>query len=568
MKHKMTIPLQMNRILSTVLVTILLISVLGCAGSKLYRPPDPIPDDRQHIAEPVEREYVIVKDFVEKSITMQIEQSFTLSRQLRHLTGNPKQALNVNGFDEVANSSWFTNRNAHNKMSVAEVRKGPDTVTGPNMSGKWIVKSAKAEGVTPGFHIKDPSGNRYVVKFDPLGYAELATGAEMISTKLFYAAGYNVPENYIVVFHPDILQLDDDVSFVDVFGKERSMQPKDLEDILTRIEKLPDGRIRALASKYIPGTPKGPFAYQGVRKDDPNDIIDHEHRRELRGLKVMAAWLKHTDTKSGNSFDSYVEEEGKRYLRHYLIDFGTTLGSGAIKPMSKHTSHENDFDMMAMFQNFFTFGFWVRDFEKKSPNRFTSVGTFQSEYFHPGRFKPHQPNPAFENCTDRDGFWGAKLVMSFTDEQLAAVVEAAQYSDPEATEYVLNILKSRRDKIGRYWFGRVNPLDQFRIQDVNGSPHLQFIDLSVRTNLADKDDTQYRVTILKGDRTVKRGQIFTDTLIPIAMEDASDATNHLWKVIVRTYRKYSNLLSKRITIFIKQDDGSGSLHLLGIERED
>ena len=189
------------------------------------------------------------------------------------------------------------------------------------------------------------------------------------------------------------------------------MNQDDLLELLARIHKLPDGRIRALASKYIPGKPMGPYAYQGVRKDDPNDFVPHQHRRELRGLHVVAAWLNHTDTKSGNSFDSYVNENGKSYIRHYLIDFGSTLGSAAHGPMEPMAGHENLIDPHEIFFNILTLGFYVRPFEKLKNIKYPSIGLYESSLFHPGGFKHNVPNPAFENCTNRDGFWGAKLVM-------------------------------------------------------------------------------------------------------------------------------------------------------------
>ena len=60
--------------------------------------------------------------------------------------------------------------------------------------------------MTPGFSIKDGHGVGYILKFEPPGFSEMVSGAEVVSTKLFHAAGYHVPENYIVYFHPDILK--------------------------------------------------------------------------------------------------------------------------------------------------------------------------------------------------------------------------------------------------------------------------------------------------------------------------------------------------------------------------
>ena len=102
----------------------------------------------------------------------------------------------------------------------------------------------------------------------------------------------------------------------------------DVQHWLKHQPRQADGTIRVLASRWVPGKVVGSFRFTGTRPDDPNDIYPHERRRELRGLRVFAAWLNHDDARSINSIDSYVEDDGRRYIRHYLQDFGSTLGSG------------------------------------------------------------------------------------------------------------------------------------------------------------------------------------------------------------------------------------------------
>ena len=198
-------------LIQLILFALLMNVTVSCSGSRQFVSPHQLPDDRKHIPEPKFRKYNHVTDGFDKQFTYQLKQSLDISRQLRHLFGKPKQAYNIDAFDEVLNSSWFTNRNAKNRMPLEMVAKGPNTNDGPDTSGIWTIKRAKSEGVTPGFHIVDNNNNRYVIKFDPVGYSELATGAEVVSTKLFYAAGYHVPENHIAYFNPDILRLDDNV---------------------------------------------------------------------------------------------------------------------------------------------------------------------------------------------------------------------------------------------------------------------------------------------------------------------------------------------------------------------
>src|SRR5262245_32951291 len=69
------------------------------------------------------------------------------------------RAKNLNTVDEVADSSWFTNRAGHRPLTPEEVFRGPDTTDGP-ATGTWTVTSSKSDGVTPGFTVKDSSGQR------------------------------------------------------------------------------------------------------------------------------------------------------------------------------------------------------------------------------------------------------------------------------------------------------------------------------------------------------------------------------------------------------------------------
>ena len=75
--------------------------------------------------------------------------------------------------------------------------------------------------------------------------------------------------------------------------------------------------------------PVGGYPQEGVRPDDPNDVIPHEDRRDLRGARVFFAWLNNVDIKEDNSVDTWVEDPrtpGKGHVRHHLIDFGNSLG--------------------------------------------------------------------------------------------------------------------------------------------------------------------------------------------------------------------------------------------------
>ncbi|HET7219776.1 MAG TPA: hypothetical protein VFJ02_17085, partial [Vicinamibacterales bacterium] len=249
-----------------------------------------------------------------------------------------KRAENVNTIDEVPDSSWFTNRLGREAWAVDRLTRGPDTGSGP--AGRWTILSGKMEGRAVGFTIRDEAGSTYFIKFDPPSNPEMASGAELISTKFLHAFGYNVPENYLAQVTRDRIVIGEAAMIDDDNGRRRTMDARDLDALLKRAAQHPDGSYRTLASKAIEGKPLGPFRYYGTRPDDPNDIFPHGHRRELRGLLAFSAWLNHDDSRSINSLDTLVRSGGRSIVKHHLLDFGSTLGSGTVRAQSTRAGNE------------------------------------------------------------------------------------------------------------------------------------------------------------------------------------------------------------------------------------
>jgi len=480
--------------------SLFLVLVLTACAPRLLPPPKihVYRDDRPIPGPPKARDPSLASEIIEMSFAHQLGQVLDAPRAVRKLLGRPYQALDVDAFDEVPNSSWFTNRSGRTVLSLEEVRRGPNRSSGPDTTGPWTVVALKSAGVTPGMTVVDSRGDRYILKFDPPAFPELPSGTEVVATRLLYAAGYNVPENYIVYLAPDRLVSAPGagltVATSDKRGpiRKRSMTRRDLDHLLGKVN--PDGRkqIRVLASRFLSGVPVGPWGYTGVRKDDPNDAYPHEHRREVRGFYVVASWINHADMKEENTLDMYDPE--RRVLTHYLIDFGASMGSNSTNPSNPRRGQANSFDLKDSFTRLVTLGLWVHDYER-APKiiRYPSVGYLENDLFKPGRWKPMYPVPAFENMTKRDAFWGARIVTAFTDAQIEAAVAAGRFSDPDAAAYLAGFLRERRDRIGRYWFTRLNTLDQFTLTDAST---LSFVDLAVSRGYAAAGQTRYRYQVL------------------------------------------------------------------------
>jgi len=394
-----------------------------------------------------------------------------------------RPAVNVNTLDEVPDSSWFTNRIGRQRMSREALVRGPDRQSRPDIQD-WPIVSGKAEGVQPGYRVQDPEKHLWQIEFDPPSNPEMASAVEVIGTAIYHALGYNVVEVYITDVDPAKIRIAPNARMRVVTAPKgvRSFVQEDLNAVLARAARRPDGRVRVLASRFADGSPLGSFRYDGQRPDDPNDVFPHEHRRELRASRVFAAWLNHDDSRGLNSLDMLERASGKAWVKHYMFDFGSIMGSGTVFAQKARAGNEYIFELKPGLLTALTFGLYLKPWITfRYPDVPASVGRFEGTRFEPEKWKPEYPNPAFQNMRPEDAFWGARLVARFTPEDVAAVVAKGEYSDPAATAYVTRVLLERRRKVLETWLNGVTPL----VEPVIADGVLHAVNVAIAEGVAD-----------------------------------------------------------------------------------
>ncbi|MPY87322.1 MAG: hypothetical protein GEU99_05325 [Luteitalea sp.] len=459
---------------------------------RLFLPDDPLwvdPDTAFDAGDARPQELGQIYDFLENTFA-----SVADRRNIR--------ALNVNTLDEVPDSSWFTNRLGQRTMTEAEIARGPDRFERLEID-EWTIVAGKGTGLQPGFQAigtRDSSKRRYQIEFDPPDNPEIATGAEIIGTAIYHALGYNVVEVYLIELDLTKVRIAPTASIRDRAGRPRAFNRHDLDDVLRRAARLPNGRYRALASRFADGAPMGNFRYYGTRPDDPNDIYPHEHRRELRASRVFAAWLNHDDSRANNTLDMLEGSPGRQFIRHYMFDFGSILGSATVGPNQPRSGHEYVIEADSSWKTLLSFGLWAPAWARR-PSQATpaAVGTFAPDNFDPAVWRPEYPNPAFDNMRPEDAFWGARRVSAFSNEVLQRIVEKARYSDPRATAYLVNALKERRDRIARVWLTGVTPVVSPRL---SADGWLSFENAAVEAGAA-TPPTHYAVSWSRFDNTAR-----------------------------------------------------------------
>src|SRR5262245_52704977 len=117
------------------------------------------------------------------------------------------RAQNINTIDEVPDSSWVTNRVGTTAVTAEQIARGPVLGAPPDPS-HWVLIREKTAGAHPGFTARDAKGETWFLEFDPPYFPEGATGAVIVSTKIFWALGYNQVESFVTTFDPQKADID------------------------------------------------------------------------------------------------------------------------------------------------------------------------------------------------------------------------------------------------------------------------------------------------------------------------------------------------------------------------
>jgi len=246
---------------------------------------------------------------------------------------------------------------------------------------------------------------------------------------------------------------------------------------------------------------------------------------------VFGAWLNHDDSRGVNSLDFLESAGGKHYVRHYMFDFGSMLGSATVFAQRHRAGNEYIFEQKPGWLTLATLGLYTRpwlhiDYPPQPP----SIGRIEGDAFDPVKWKPEYPNTAFDNMRADDAFWAARIVAKFTPEMIRAIVAKAKYSDPRATEFLVDVLLKRQTKVLTTWLAGVNPLVDFTIGANN---ELAFANAAVAAGVA-TDATSYSVQWARLDNATGATTILSKagpvagagaTQVPPRLVLPSDATS-------------------------------------------
>jgi hypothetical protein len=456
------------------------------------------------------------------------------------------RAKDVNTIDEVPDSSWYTNRIGARPLTIQEIVRGPNVGAPPDPS-KWIVFRQKNGGIHPGVTAKDANGETWFLEFDPDYYPEAATAAVVMATKFFWALGYNQVESFISSFDPKRVEFDPKATILRPSGKRTPFTRADLDALLEPVARSKDGTYRVVAGRLLPGKIIGNFRYEGTRPDDPNDIIPHEHRRELRALRVFGSWTNLTDLKAGNTLDSLVNENGRTVVKHWLQDVGSTFGM-CNDLYEWDLSWEHFYQADATLKRLFSFGFALSPWQTVHYTESPSIGKFEGDRFDPRTWRPQTPTTAYMELRPDDAFWAARRVAAFSDDMIRAIIHTGDFSDPAAEKAIADIMIKRRDKIVKIYLPAVNPVVSPRI---DGS-QLTFDNAAVAADVAPAPEA-YRAIWSEFDNAGGTVRRFAETRsattsmdVPpglpatigsyLEVDIAADSAQHpAWQAPVRTY---------------------------------
>jgi len=385
-----------------VIILLQLTLIIGCRQYQYYNEAQLVRPDDKGVRFSDDETWEI---FLKTTYFYPVRDLFDLRRQWGVIAGKGLPAKNLDENGAVPDSCFYTNRSIRG-VDPAILARGANR--GPAPSGPFTILKIKEKGVSPGFLGEDENGHKYLIKLEDTNYPHLAGTAEIVTSRIYWALGYFVPETYLVTINGT--------------GDERF-----------------DGK-RALASRFVPGEVLGGFKFDWVRD-----------RREFRSLKLAAAWLNDTDRADQNTLAAL---EGDLIL-FYLLDFNGSLGSyrqGIPKApwIGCRYAWDVEKQIIGLFRILSLGLIRDRPCEQGEIVESSSLG-YISTSLDVDQWRPEKPNTAFNSMTEEDAVWMARKMAQFSREQLEAIVAEAKLSDTEAKRLV-EILLSRREAILEKYF--------------------------------------------------------------------------------------------------------------------
>jgi len=444
----------MNRVWLTLIGGCVMVATVSTGGPRFY-------DDDPIAREPESQDASAAQP---ADVGLMYELSYNLFVTADYKPSNTR-ALNVNTIDEVPDSSWFTNRIGTKEISAAEIAAG--AATGPPPAPeRWVILGEKSAGANPGFTARDANGQTWFLALDRAANPEGPSAAVVIASRLFWALGYNQVETFITRFDPAKTAIDPKATRKRPSGDRTPFTREDLNEVLEPAARDADGSYRVAAGRLLPGRILGGFRYSGTRPDDPNDLVRHEHRRELRALRIFGAWTNLTDQKAGNTLDTLIAQNGRSTILHVLQDVGSTFGM-ANRPNEWDIGWEYFYEPDVSRRRLLSLGFARSPWQSVPYTIYPSIGPFEGDRFDPREWRPQTPNTAYMELRADDAFWAAMRVMAFSDELIQAAAHTGEYSDAVAERHLTAVLIKRRDAIGRVYLTAVNPIVEPHL-DANG----------------------------------------------------------------------------------------------------
>ncbi len=355
----------------------------------------------------------------------------------QHLPGLHAEADDTNNFDEVADSTWFTNRIGRAGVRAEELEAQVTRCRSAFPSSATII-AAGVGRERPSLLIEDQHGIRFAIHPDPIKAPGSVSAPATAAALILWAAGYPVTDTCRISFDRSKATVDAKAVLVGEYGKKTPLTATELNLLFKEFPST----MSAVAMRIPDGLIFGPSSFTGERFGDRNERLRRQDRRELRGLRTFSAfigWVTISERSWLDVFSTAQPEPG--FFTHHLFNLT----------------------------------------EIATPGEASASGLGAS-----------QLNAAFSATTPLDAFWAANLISRFDDSLIHTIIEAAHFASPTDAATAEEGLKKRRDVIVKAWFSKISPLTDFALRSEGNAFSVSCTDRMVTTSTPATNDQQYR----------------------------------------------------------------------------